>query len=157
MKQRYLNKVDQIRQCHKDMANYFLESFIETKPLVDMNRNLHLRDEDGKRYISQQPLVYSDTKYNYRRMSELWFHLMNSGDIQRLKEHAFFNFEHLLAKCHGMSLQVLLNDMDTVLRRILDVDILLMSSLLRKSMIVIAQDPLRLASEILARLRPLEG
>lgn len=43
MKQRYLNKVDQIRQCHKDMANFFLESFIETKPLVDMNRNLQLR------------------------------------------------------------------------------------------------------------------
>lgn len=43
MKQRYLNKVDQIRQCHKDLANYFLESFIETKPLVDMSRNLHLR------------------------------------------------------------------------------------------------------------------
>lgn len=102
-------------------------------------------------------MVYSDTKYNYRRMSELWFHLMNSGDIQRLKEYSFFNFEHLLAKCHGMSLQILLNDIDTVLRRILDIDLLLMSSLLRKSMNVLMQDPLRLASEILARLRPLEG
>lgn len=82
---------------------------------------------------------------------------MNSGDIHRLKEHAFFNFEHLLAKCHGMSLQVLLNDIDTVLRRILDVDILLMNSLLRKSVNALVQDPLRLASEILARMRPAEG
>jgi hypothetical protein len=90
-------------------------------------------------------------------MSELWFHFMNSGDIQRLKEHALFNYEHLLAKCHGMSVQVLLNDIDAVLRRILDVDILLMSSLLRKSILALVQDPLRLASEILARMRPLEG
>lgn len=82
---------------------------------------------------------------------------MNSGDIQRLKEHAFYNFEHLLAKCHGVSLQVLLNDIDTVLRRILDVDILLMSSFLRKSIHILVADPLRLAAEILARLRPLEG
>ena len=43
MKQRYLNKVDQIRTCHKDMANYFLESFVETKPLVDMNKNMQIR------------------------------------------------------------------------------------------------------------------
>jgi hypothetical protein len=90
-------------------------------------------------------------------MSELWFHLMNSGDIQRLKEHAFFNFEHLLAKCHGMSLQTLLNDIDAVLRRILDTDILLISSLLKKSVVTLSQDPLRLASEILARLRPLQS
>ena len=90
-------------------------------------------------------------------MSELWYHLMNSGDIQLLKEHAFFNFEHLLAKCHGMSLQILLNDIEAVLKRILDIDILLMSSLLKKSIMTLSQDPLRLSSEILARLRPLQS
>ncbi len=37
------------------------------------------RDEDGKRYIAQQPLVYSESKYNNRRLSELWYHLMYSG------------------------------------------------------------------------------
>ena len=84
-------------------------------------------------------------------------YIPKKGDIQRLKEHAFFNFEHLLAKCHGMSLQTLLNDLDAVLRRILDTDILLISSLLKKSLVTLSQDPLRLASEILARLRPLQG
>lgn len=43
MKQRYFNKVDQIRTCHKDIANYYLESFVETKPLVDMNKNMQIR------------------------------------------------------------------------------------------------------------------
>ena len=115
------------------------------------------RDEEAKRYICQQPLLYSETRYNYRRLSELWYHLMNSGDIQRLKENALFNFEHLLAKCHGMGVQALLNDIDGVLRRILDSDILLISYLLRKSVVTLSQDPLRLASEILSRLRPLQG
>jgi hypothetical protein len=82
---------------------------------------------------------------------------MNSGDIQRLKENAFLNFEYLLAKCHGTSLQNLLNDLDAVLRRILDVDILLINSLLRKSIVNLSQDSLRLASEILSRLKPVQG
>ena len=79
MKQKYFNKVDQIRNCHKDIANYFLESFIDKKPLIDMSHNMQIRDEHARRYICQQPLLYSDTKYNYRRLSELWYHLMNSG------------------------------------------------------------------------------
>jgi hypothetical protein len=56
-----------------------------------------------------------------------------------------------------MSLQTLLNDLDAVLRRILDTDLLLITSLLKKSLVTLSQDPLRLASEILARLRPLQG
>jgi hypothetical protein len=43
MKQRFFNKVELIRVCHKDIANYFLESFVETKPLVDMNKNMQIR------------------------------------------------------------------------------------------------------------------
>jgi hypothetical protein len=81
MKQTYFNKVDIIRSCHKDIANYFLESFVLTKPLVDMNKNLQIRDEDGRRYVCQQPLLYSQFLYNFRRLNELWYHLMNSGII----------------------------------------------------------------------------
>ena len=43
MKQRYLNKVDHIRNCHKEMANLFLELYVDTKPLVDMKRNMQIR------------------------------------------------------------------------------------------------------------------
>jgi hypothetical protein len=74
-----------------------------------------------------------------------------------LKEHAFINFEYLLAKCHGISLQNLLNDVDSVLKRILDIDILLVNSLLKKSTSVLSSDPLKLATEILLKLRSLQG
>ena len=43
MKQRYLKRVEDIRIAHRDIANYFLEAFIESKPLIDMNRNVQIR------------------------------------------------------------------------------------------------------------------
>jgi hypothetical protein len=43
MKQKYLKKVEDIRVAHRDIANYFLEAFIESKPLVDMARNVQIR------------------------------------------------------------------------------------------------------------------
>ena len=81
MKNKFLQNIDQIRLTHKDMVNYFLESFIDSKPLIDLNQNLQIRNEEGKRFVAQQPLLYSETNYNYRRLSELWYHLMNSGKL----------------------------------------------------------------------------
>ena len=43
MRQRYFSKLERLKTCHKDLANYFLEAFVETKPLVDMNRNMQIR------------------------------------------------------------------------------------------------------------------
>ena len=85
MKQIYFNKVETIRSCHKDIANYFLESFVQTKPIVDMSKNMQIRDEEGRRFVCQQPLLYSEYIYNERRLSELWYQLMNSGKIKLYK------------------------------------------------------------------------
>ena len=43
MKQKYLKKVEDIRVAHRDIASYFLESFIESKPLVDVDRSIQIR------------------------------------------------------------------------------------------------------------------
>ena len=43
MKQKYLKKVEDIRVAHRDLANYFLEAFIESKPLVNLTRNVQIR------------------------------------------------------------------------------------------------------------------
>ena len=43
MKQKYLKKVDDIRLAHRDITNYFLQAFIESKPLVDIARNIQIR------------------------------------------------------------------------------------------------------------------
>lgn len=43
LKQKYFNKVDLIRMCHKDLTNYYLEAFVESKPLVDMAKSIQIR------------------------------------------------------------------------------------------------------------------
>lgn len=43
MKQKYLKKVEDIRLAHRDITNYFLQAFIESKPLVEIPRNIQIR------------------------------------------------------------------------------------------------------------------
>jgi hypothetical protein len=56
-----------------------------------------------------------------------------------------------------MPMQTVLDDLEAVLKQKIDPDILLISSLVKKCYINLSQDPLRLASEILSRFRPLQG
>lgn len=78
MKKRYVHQTDDIVQTHKTIAQLFLETWIDNKPLVCKERNINI-SEGGDRLLCVQPLLYSDTKYNNRRISELWFHLLNAG------------------------------------------------------------------------------
>lgn len=43
MKQKYLKKVEDIRLAHRDITNYFLQAYIESKPLVEISRNIQIR------------------------------------------------------------------------------------------------------------------
>ncbi|CAF4681621.1 unnamed protein product, partial [Rotaria sp. Silwood1] len=75
------------------------------------------RGDSGRRFILQQPLLYSETAYNYRRLGELWYQLMHSGDIDRLKEYTLCCFEYLLSKIHGLSIEQLLWEFDIICNR----------------------------------------
>lgn len=181
MKQKYFNNVDHIRLCHKDIANYFLEAFLDSKPFIEPSRNLSVCNEEARRFVAYQPLVYSDGIYNFRRLNELWYHLMNSGkslvpmldhmlnyllqpivinlsgDIKRLKTSTLFNFEYLLAKCHGTTVYNLLDGIDAVLCRILDPDIIMLNLFFKKSINTLLTDPVKLAPEVISAMRPLKG
>ncbi|CAF4666138.1 unnamed protein product [Rotaria sp. Silwood1] len=157
MKQKYLKKVEDIRFAHRDISNYFLEAFIESKPLVDMNRNVQIRGDNGRRFILQQPLLYSETAYNYRRLGELWYQLMHSGDIDRLKEYTLCCFEYLLAKIHGLSIEQLLWEIDIICSNILDVDVLIVQTILKNIINIVTRDPVLLAGELILRLRNIKN
>ncbi|CAF4583710.1 unnamed protein product, partial [Rotaria sp. Silwood1] len=153
MKQKYLKRVEDIRIAHRDIANYFLEAFIESKPLVDMNRNVQIRGDSGRRFILQQPLLYSETAYNYRRLGELWYQLMHSGDIDRLKEYTLCCFEYLLSKIHGLSIEQLLWEFDIICSNILDADVLLVQATIKNVTNIILNNPMLFAGEIILRLK----
>ncbi|CAF0993322.1 unnamed protein product [Adineta steineri] len=157
MKQKYLKRVEDIRIAHRDIANYFLEAFIESKPLIDMNRNVQIRGDNGRRFILQQPLLYSEVAYNYRRLSELWYQLMHSGDIDRLKEYTLCCFEYLLSKIHGLSIEQLLWEFDIICSNILDADILLVQATLKTITNIISSNPMLLAGEIILRLKNIKS
>ena len=75
---RYKPKTDEIKRTHSDIAELFLEKWLGNKPLICAERGLEVIDT-ACRYVSPQPLLYSDTKYNYRRLGETWFQLLHTG------------------------------------------------------------------------------
>ena len=136
-------------------------------------RRCFFRGDHGRRFILQQPLLYSETAYNYRRLGELWYQLMHSGkndcvsffngkyflvgDIDRLKEYTLCNFEYLLSKIHGLSIDQLLWEFDIICSNILDADILLVQTTLKNIANTIATNPMLLAGEMILRLKSIKS
>ena len=76
--QRYLVRMSDIKSSHSDIADLFLDTWVESKALVIPEKAIEIID-CGWRYVCQQPLLYSDTMYNLRKLSELWYQLLHAG------------------------------------------------------------------------------
>ncbi len=59
---------------------------------INFFNEIFFRGDNGRRFILQQPLLYSETAYNYRRLGELWYQLMHSGIYSSIifDEYYFF-------------------------------------------------------------------
>ena len=62
----------------QDIADLFLNTWVGNKPLVVPSRGLQIIDT-GCRFVSQQPLVFNESRYNKRRLDELWYQLLHAG------------------------------------------------------------------------------
>ncbi|XP_077999411.1 NACHT domain- and WD repeat-containing protein 1-like [Glandiceps talaboti] len=153
-KNRYLGTKTSKVLCHRDFSELFLQTWVKQKLLNLPNRGE--TDVDENRKVAPQPLLYGETRYNMRRLSELWFHLVNSGDIKRLKMVTFCNFEYLLAKTHSTSIHHLIGDFDTIFKETIDSELELISNAVRLSLAALAADPLQLAAELIGRLLPMK-
>jgi len=68
--------------------------------------------------VSEQPLTFGaptvngcrQVRYNVRKLSELPFHLIESGMNAELRQHVLFNYEWLHSKLAAMSLPDVLAD-----------------------------------------------
>ncbi|KAL5018424.1 hypothetical protein ScPMuIL_004146 [Solemya velum] len=153
---RYLSHSEDIVKTHQEIGQIFLETWIDNKPLICKNRNIHKID-DGNRFVGMQPLLYSETTYNMRRIQELWFQLLKSGDIENFKEYAFCNFEFILAMAHALSIHEVLRNLEYVFLHLHDQEIFLIYNCLKESISVLSEDPLQLASELIGRLREISN
>ena len=84
---RYRRQVEDIKTAHRDLANLFLETWLTGRPLYHFDLHEWSGDHDvtqlvldvGRRYVGAQPLLLSKSSYNLRRLSELWYQLLNAG------------------------------------------------------------------------------
>ena len=78
VRQRYFPTIDDMKQTHFHLASLYLEIWIMAKPISCPARGIHLNN-GVNRLCSLHPLLFSDSLYNWRKLSELWYQLLNAG------------------------------------------------------------------------------
>ncbi|KFV73473.1 NACHT and WD repeat domain-containing protein 1, partial [Struthio camelus australis] len=114
---RYLSKQDQIKR-HFLLADFFKGtwSWGMKKPLVlpnfsrTLNADRKARNTSRHVHTSPQPLWFSDTVANRRKLSELPFHLLGAGRIEELKQDVLGNMNWISCKTIASGIQSVVDD-----------------------------------------------
>ena len=75
----YVSSSDNIKEIHSNCSDLFSERWLGNKPLISQPDGLAIYDT-GNRFVCPQPLLYSETRYNLRRLHEHWYHLLHVGE-----------------------------------------------------------------------------
>ncbi|XP_027627109.1 NACHT domain- and WD repeat-containing protein 1 isoform X1 [Tupaia chinensis] len=110
IRERYLSGPERAKR-HSVLADFFSGAWSQgtkkliTLPLVGKPLNLD-------RKVAPQPLWFSDTVANLRKLKELPYHLLHSGRLEELKQEVLGNMSWI--SCRGMSggIECLLDDFD---------------------------------------------
>ena len=154
--ERYLNQRDKAPSYHKALAEYFLGKWSDVPKPYPGN------DHGADRYVMSQPLYWElpDNKdeiqrvYNYRKLNELPYHFLRSPNMDQLKSECLCNFEFLLAKLNGVSLNSVLENFQDAMsvEETEDVVLKLLSGALHLSAVALKKDSRQLASQIVGRM-----
>ena len=153
-RERYLTE-DQEKKTHTNMSDYFLGKWSSgvKKPFVSKEG----KEMSMDRLVPKQPLMFDSGEgkqiFNLRKLSELPFHLLHSGNLEQMKEECLCNFEFLFAKLRGTSLQVLMGDFSSYLdAKPEDDDVQLLHECLQLSAHPLSQDSRQLPTQIMGRM-----
>ena len=153
-REQYLNS-GQAEKIHATMSEYFLGKWSDgaKKPYV----NKEGREVFMDRLVTKQPLLFdkSDDKpiFNLRKLSELPYHLLKSGQLDKVKEEAFCNLEFVLAKLRGTSLEIVLEDYAMYLeKRPTDTEVQLLHETLRLATGSLSKDAKQLPTQLVGRM-----
>ena len=89
-----------------------------------------------------------------REMDELWYHLLKSGDLLKLKAFALFNVQFLTSAVSCATISYLRSILELVRGSVLDYEIELLYTMTKHSVSVVTADPDQLTTEVLMWLRP---
>ncbi|XP_077984832.1 NACHT domain- and WD repeat-containing protein 1-like [Glandiceps talaboti] len=158
--QRYLPDQKTRQLLHANIADFFLGIWSDGKKKPYTTRGGKKGESD--RLVASQPLVFGEASYNLRKLSELPFHLMQSEQLQSLKDNVILYLDWLYIKMKATSLRHVFDDFRAATAKYPDdSDIRLVFEVLQLSQEALLIDPNQLASQILARvvqtakLRPL--
>ena len=153
-RERYMTD-EQAMKIHANMSDYFLGKWSGgvKKPFV----NKEGKEMSMDRLVPKQPLMFDSREdkeiYNLRKLSELPFHLLQSGNLDKMREECLCNFEFLLAKLRGTSLQVLMSDFSSYLNvNPNDDHVELLHECLQLSAHSLSQDSNQLPTQLIGRM-----
>ncbi|XP_022645261.1 NACHT domain- and WD repeat-containing protein 1-like isoform X3 [Varroa destructor] len=147
IKNRYLSAGTDLRSCHAELGAAFHMGFLAQKEdKAGVLGNLY--DDVGK---SKRRDDWSDI---LREVDETWMHLLQGGEMTRLKHDAVCNFEFLQCAVRGASVSYVRSVLEMVRSQLLDWEIEVVYNMTKQAVDVLSQDPQQLATEILNWLTP---
>ena len=81
-----------MKAVHGDLADLYMETWVSGHSMILPDYSVQFMEELG-RFIAQQPLLYGDTRYNLRKIRQLWQHLLHAGRCMCLNKVANQNTE----------------------------------------------------------------
>lgn len=150
---RYL-KGKQGEIIHYNMSEYFLGTWADGNKKSFVNKDNETIYMD--RLVAKQPLMYETNEernvFNFRKLTELPYHLLQSNQLEQLKKETPCNFEFLLAKLRATSLDVVLEDFSAARNFYGDDDeIEIVEKFMRLSSMALMKDPRQLAPQLIGR------
>ncbi|XP_071956907.1 uncharacterized protein [Antedon mediterranea] len=153
--ERYLLSKDKAPSYHLILAEYFSGRWFDTpKPCKSTEKGkLRFVDSQALSYTNSLTSGVSNMYYNYRKLHELPYHLLNGKRMDLLKSDVLLNFEWTLAKLKAVSLQDVLDDLHSGLASEPNVmELRLISETLQLSVNALRKNPNQLASQLIGRL-----
>jgi WD40 repeat protein len=154
---RYLSRKEDINACHLGLVELFSGRWSSRgKPLHLQQRNLYI--SDANRGVAAQPLHFTTTIPNLRKMNEYPFHLVKCGLTDETKKNVLCSFMWLYSKMQATSFPHVMEDFDEYLTiesndsaiNLLREALLLSSSNLRS-------DPDCLAAQLVGRIQAISA
>ena len=137
------------------MAEYFLGKWSGgvKKGFTDKSG----KDGEEDRLVAAQPNKFQAKGdadvFNYRKLSELPRHLIESQDLVNLKKHVLFDFDFLLSKLRAFGYQPLFEDVSEARKAYPhDKDIKMLSEILKISSRTLLIDPMQFPTQLYGRL-----
>lgn len=148
---RYLSNQTFCKSCHAELANLF---FAEETDESEEKSPQEPGTPPAKETPFQSILQSQDVTYTLRHVEEAWLHLLQAGDVEKLKRLAVCAFDFLLAAVQMVSVSYLRCVLEHARRYLLERDLELVYYAIRNSSDVLTRDPLQLGAQLICWLRP---